>query len=165
LYAAAFTWCGDHLTDGLVTDGTVATLARLYRFKNPEGLVAELVASGLWAAAPGGQAIADFFPHNTTRAARDAARKETRERVKNWREQKRRNAVTPGGAPVHEVPGNAVTREAVTEPQTQTQTQDSYSRRGSTSPDELGRGPDNGFATENEVRDAEALALAEELAE
>ena len=168
LYVATYTWAGDHLTDGLVTDATAAVLARMYRMKNPEAVAAELLASGLWTALPEGHAIAGFLDHNRPASDREAARRATRERVKNWREQQRRNAVTSEGSSVPEPPGNAVTGGAVTRPQIQIQRQDSYSRRDSTSARRTRKGAaesENGFATEDEMRDADAAALAEELAE
>lgn len=181
LYVTAFTWCGSHLTDGIVTDETVSTLARLYRFKNPEALVAELLACGLWVSAPAGPGVADYFPHNSTRVAVEAARKKNRERVAEWR---RRNAVTQGpvmtlhASPpelkpgVQKQPRNAVTEGPVTDPPTPTPTPTFLK-----TPSEEGldtefidrqyarRARANGRATEDEIRDLEAAALAEELAE
>jgi hypothetical protein len=167
LYVACYTWAGDHLTDGIVTDATVAVLARMYRLKDPEAIVAELLASRLWIAAPEGPVIADYLRLNRTASEVEAARKENREKMAEWRRKKRSNPVTPEPVPVQQVSSNPVTPEPVTPfvtlPHTHTHTH---------TPDVLittrrtrKRVGENGFATEDEVRDAEAFALAEELAE
>lgn len=82
--AAAWFWfcgicyCREHLTDGVIPRGIVATLAPGVR--GTKALADRLVAAGLWHVHPDGYEVHDFLDWNPTRASVEAQRAADRAR-------------------------------------------------------------------------------------
>lgn len=62
VYARSLSYCGNHLTDGRITES-----AALYMAKGKKALITELVSMGLWHKNGAGYVIPDFCEFNPTK--------------------------------------------------------------------------------------------------
>lgn len=89
LHVLALSYCGRHLTDGLVTKGVLRHLAR-----DPDAaarLAAELVKAQLWRSGPEGYELVDFREQNPSAKTVMAERKAARVRMRKHRQRVRPN--------------------------------------------------------------------------
>ena len=103
LWTLAGSWCSKQETDGHITMQTIRRLG---------GTASEadaLVDCGLWEKTESGYVFHGWAERNPLKSALDTKREQTRNRVTEWRDKRKRNA--DGNAD-----GNAVTNEDVTPP-------------------------------------------------
>jgi hypothetical protein len=172
LWYAAREYCSDEETDGVIATSILPVLGeRAEVTTDPKKLAAVLVKRGLWEATGEGWIDVTFLDVNPTHEDRQFRRDRAAERKREWRRQadvtRGRHTGTSHGDGRDGKGRFTVVSHRDVPVATETETErNSYSRRGSTSPKRTRKGAEeNGYATEDEVRDLEAAAVAEEWAE
>jgi hypothetical protein len=91
LYVCGLCYCARYLTDGLIPGTAVARLTAL---KNNRALAEKLVEVGLWERDGEDYMVHNYQERNPSKAQIEEKRRQTRERIADWRSQRKSNSVT-----------------------------------------------------------------------
>jgi hypothetical protein len=92
LYVCGLCYCARYLTDGLIPGTAVARLTAL---KNNRALAEKLVDVGLWERDGDDFRVHNYEERNPSKEQIEEKRRQTRERIADWRAKRKRNGVTP----------------------------------------------------------------------